>query len=577
MLTIRRTLAILVAVLLFPVLFLPQPESSLFVLLKICLFGAVLFTLYLAVFPEVSLSDIQFLSSGEPSENVNKTIRKEVGKEYDGLIDLIIKIVESVNPKYNMAIYILSPGSQSFAVQKSSGSLFSPEVNQENEILHSVTNSTSGVVIQRKDAGEDWNALLDGKSWRGSETLLGSPISFRGMPVGCLIVYVDHFSEVHEQDSGIISGLSTLFSNGMDHIEKIEKLSMDSYYLERIAGMVSSVDIRTDDDHLWDGITHLCRSLFSYDKLSLSILEKDSQMAAVKLVDGMTEDMHSGESFNIQTTLHGRPIREKETIISSYWENDYQDSGRFKPGDSSIYHFMSILAAPIRINGEIRGSIALEKLSTKGYSEADRHLLEFLALNLEGILSWMEEYQLLHQSAIHDGLTDLLNHAAFKERFEEEVSRASRFNQFLTLAVLDLDKFKRINDSYGHLYGDYVLRTVARIIDTSVRTIDVVGRYGGEEFAILLINTDKEQALPVAQRIVDSIADHAFSKDGIDESMTISAGMAEFPTDTDQIRDLIAKADKAMYQSKSNGGNNVTCWGDANATSPPSIAKGSDA
>ena len=170
-------------------------------------------------------------------------------------------------------------------------------------------------------------------------------------------------------------------------------------------------------------------------------------------------------------------------------------------------------------------------------------------------------------------MTDLLNHAAFKERFEEEVRRASRFNQFLTLVVLDLDKFKRINDSHGHLYGDYVLQTVASIIKNSVRTIDVVGRYGGEEFAILLINTDKEMALAVSKRIVESIADYAYSKDGTEVKMTISAGMSEFPTDADQIRDLIAKADKAMYAAKAKGGNLVTVFGDTGVEMPSFTVK----
>jgi len=370
--------------------------------------------------------------------------------------------------------------------------------------------------------------------------------------------------------------LSKLFSDGMDQIEKIEKLSMDSYFFERIAQMVSSIDIRPDDDHLWDGINNLCRSLFSYDKLTLSVLEKDSNEATVKLVDGMTDDMNAGKTFNIQTTLHGRPIREATTINSSYWENDYQDSGRFKPGDSNDFHFMSILAVPIKINGETRGSLALEQLSTKGFSKTDQHLLEFFAINLEGILSWIEEYQELHQSAIHDGLTKLLNHAAFKDQFEVEISRASRFNQHMTLVMLDLDKFKRVNDSYGHLYGDYVLKTVSDLIKKSVRTIDIVGRYGGEEFAILLINTDKHSALPVSKRIVDSIGDYAFSKDGIETTLTISAGMSEFPTDADQIKDLIEKADRAMYETKAKGGNGVTIFGGSSDGIPSFPSKDRD-
>ena len=93
-------------------------------------------------------------------------------------------------------------------------------------------------------------------------------------------------------------------------------------------------------------------------------------------------------------------------------------------------------------------------------------------------------------SAIHDGLTGLLNHNAFLKRFDEELSRADRFNQSVGLIVLDIDKFKNINDNYGHLYGDYVLEEVSNIIAQNVRTIDVVGRFGGEEFSVLLVNTN---------------------------------------------------------------------------------------
>jgi len=114
----------------------------------------------------------------------------------------------------------------------------------------------------------------------------------------------------------------------------------------------------------------------------------------------------------------------------------------------------------------------------------------------------------MYKSAIHDGLTDLLNHKAYQERFVEELSRAKRFKQNLVLLILDLDKFKRINDTYGHLYGDYVLKDVAKILKESVRNIDICARYGGEEFAIVLVNTDIEYARPVAERIIEKVAEY---------------------------------------------------------------------
>ena len=144
------------------------------------------------------------------------------------------------------------------------------------------------------------------------------------------------------------------------------------------------------------------------------------------------------------------------------------------------------------------------------------------------------------------------------DRFDEEVSRAGRFNHMLGLVILDLDKFKSINDSYGHLYGDYVLEEVSSIIKENVRAIDVVGRYGGEEFAVLLVNTDIQQCIPLAERIVRKISEKTFLKNGIAVNVTISAGMAGFPIHADQVRELISKADKAMYETKRIGGNSVT-------------------
>ena len=127
---------------------------------------------------------------------------------------------------------------------------------------------------------------------------------------------------------------------------------------------------------------------------------------------------------------------------------------------------------------------------------------------------------------------------------------------------MDLDKFKRINDTYGHLYGDYVLGEVSKILKESVRNIDVCARYGGEEFAIVLVNTDVENARPVAERIIEKVSEFQFKKDGIEEKMTISAGMSEYPKNSTEMKELIAHADLAMYEVKKNGGNAVIAHGD---------------
>ena len=124
--------------------------------------------------------------------------------------------------------------------------------------------------------------------------------------------------------------------------------------------------------------------------------------------------------------------------------------------------------------------------------------------------------------------------------------------------MFDLDKFKKVNDTLGHQYGDYVIQTVAKIMIDNVRAVDVVARYGGEEFAIILINTTAVMSNIVAQRIVDTIADYKFSLNGVETRLSISGGMSEYPTHADNMRQLIEIADQEMYATKKQGGNGIT-------------------
>ena len=117
----------------------------------------------------------------------------------------------------------------------------------------------------------------------------------------------------------------------------------------------------------------------------------------------------------------------------------------------------------------------------------------------------------------------------------EETNRASRTGQSLVIIIFDLDKFKRINDTYGHPYGDYVIKQTAQLLKNSVRNIDVVARYGGEEFIVLLVDTDKIKSQHVAERMVKNIAEFDFNYNNTQVRMTISAGMADFPLDSNQV------------------------------------------
>jgi len=170
----------------------------------------------------------------------------------------------------------------------------------------------------------------------------------------------------------------------------------------------------------------------------------------------------------------------------------------------------------------------------------------------------IELQEKLRFNAMHDPLTGILNRGAVLERLYSELARSRRENQPMTLAMLDLDHFKVVNDTHGHLAGDEVLRETTRRIKNIVRDYDIVGRYGGEEFLIVIPGADRESALTVYERIREGIGARAMETTVASLVVTASMGVAEYDgIMSDQ--ELIQLADDALYRAKDQGRNRVVC------------------
>ena len=169
----------------------------------------------------------------------------------------------------------------------------------------------------------------------------------------------------------------------------------------------------------------------------------------------------------------------------------------------------------------------------------------------------MDLYEKTLLSAVTDGLTGLYNHRYFQDRFEEEVERAQRYQHPLSLMMLDLDDFKRYNDTNGHIAGDLLLVELSKVLKKAVRKVDTVARYGGEEFAIILPSTKKKGALIIAGRICQKISDYRFPNQAVmpQGRITASIGVASLGDDSDNHNGLLDNADKALYRAKANGKN----------------------
>lgn len=185
-------------------------------------------------------------------------------------------------------------------------------------------------------------------------------------------------------------------------------------------------------------------------------------------------------------------------------------------------------------------------------------------LNIEPIFKspLLLEEELLAQrerTALHDELTGLFNRRYFNNVLARQVTACQRHEQCFSLLMIDVDRFKAYNDRFGHLAGDRALVEMGRVLQSSARAMDYVVRYGGEEFAVILPRTDKEQALRVAERHRRAAEEHYFAGEELmpGERLTISMGVACFPDDADDLLGLIARADEALYQAKRRGRNRV--------------------
>jgi diguanylate cyclase (GGDEF)-like protein len=233
-------------------------------------------------------------------------------------------------------------------------------------------------------------------------------------------------------------------------------------------------------------------------------------------------------------------------------ENDVTAVARYVPG---FLETKSEMCVPLIFFGEKLGVLALDRAGDNGFDQDEIQPLESVADICAAAIQNANNFERMKELAYVDGLTGIFNRRYFEMRIAEELERAVRFMGRMSVIMVDIDHFKRLNDEFGHLLGDEVLRGVSTILKQHLRKVDMVSRYGGEEFAIIIPETTGANALVVAEKLRRQIESHPFP--GVPRPVTISCGVADYPSHGNIRDELVAAADGALYQAKQAGRNRV--------------------
>ena len=223
-------------------------------------------------------------------------------------------------------------------------------------------------------------------------------------------------------------------------------------------------------------------------------------------------------------------------------------------------HIRSYLGAPIRLKGVTVGFLNLDSTSSGFFNPTYAHRLQAFIDQAAVAIENAHLYNVLQQQAVTDELTQQYNRRGLMELGIREFDRSRRFNRPLSVVMIDIDHFKHVNDTFGHLIGDQVLRTIAERCRTFIREVDILGRYGGEEFLVILVENEISTAEQVAERLRQAVGDSPCSTSAGEIRATVSMGIATLTIGTPDLSVLIQQADQALYRAKANGRNCIVLY-----------------
>ena len=383
---------------------------------------------------------------------------------------------------------------------------------------------------------------------RTAGSFCGVPLVAYDRVVGALCVFSDQDRAFDEGHLELLRVLASEASIAIENARLFQEERTKARHLS-LLNLISQDAIATlNPDEVLAKITEQLENGLTYDHIGIAMLDYTTRELLVSAEGGQRRGA-VGRRLPLDACLIGQVARTGKTAI-------YRAIGNTPSGPGPVLpESLTAMGLPIFYGDHLHGVLYIETLDRTEFSEEESLLLHTLADLIAGALHNALTFQKAQEQAITDGLTGVKTHRFFMEALSSEWKRSSRAGRSFALVLMDLDRFKFVNDFYGHLEGDLVLQRVGQILETNCRRSDVVARYGGDEFVILMPETTMEQARQLSSKLRSWISADPLLRE---KNISASFGIASYPLHGSSPQELIQVADASMYLSKHQGGNTVS-------------------
>lgn len=421
-------------------------------------------------------------------------------------------------------------------------------------------------------AGNNFKPLTELPYYHGDDeevmSLLGYPIIDPEVDRVLGVIIVDHreVNALKEQHFSTLDMAARMLVEAVRNEEARSRQETEALQLQAMLELSRQMGEELDVAEICKRVTLSVFRIVPYQVAAVALWQPDKEAFRVEYGalandEGATEQPAWAETEFTAETESAVTLALKQDaplLIANYRDRDKSKRVALWGNAGKLPEVDSVLAVPLKRGGQNVGCLVLGAKGRDVFEETERRLFGILASLIAASLANARKHRATEERASTDPLTQLANRQKFREFFAQQAALAKRSKQPLSLLIMDLDHFKKVNDTYGHPAGDAVLKQMAEILRAQCRETDLPTRYGGEEFVAVLVNTTRKDATRMAERIRKAVEGHAFAlPDGRTIRCTVSIGAATFPDDTTQEEQLTEKADKALYGAKSGGRNRV--------------------